>query len=256
MPPSAEASELPVFIVSMPRSGSTLVERIIHSHPQCFGAGEVPYLHNISRELSGRLHTDVRYPMCMTAATQEQIDIAAAEYLKTIKRLSPRAARITNKELRNYMHMGFAHALLPKARFIHVWRDPMDVCLSCYMERLAPGEAPFTSDLRNLGLYFREYVRLFRHWRQVLGADLLEINYEDLVSDQEAVSRRIIEFLDLPWDDACLEFHQSRRFDRTLSFDQVRRPMYRSSVGRGDRFGAVLDPLREALGPDLEHYRD
>jgi hypothetical protein len=137
--------------------------------------------------------------------------------------------------------------MLPSARIIHCRRDPLDMCLSCYMERLTSAQAPYADDLATLGLHHREHERLMAHWRDALAMPFLEIDYEDVVADQEGATRRLLEFCGLPWDDACLRFHEVERRDGTLSYDQVRRPLYASSVGRAERFGACLDPLRKAL---------
>jgi len=123
----------------------------------------------------------------------------------------------------------------------------VDTCLSCYLERLTPASSPWAADLHHLGLYYREYERLMTHWREAANVKMLEIDYEELCADSDAASHRIIDFCGLPWNDVCLRSHEGRGADTTLSYDQVRRPVYRTSVGRAERFGALLDPLREAL---------
>jgi len=240
-------SEVPVFIVGMPRSGSTLVERILATHPKVYGAGEIGTMHRIATELSTRLCSPRRYPECLVDIEPENVAAFAQSYLDQIASFSRSAARITNKDLGNHQHVGLIASLFPNARVIHTRRDPVDTCLSCFMERLRPASAPYAGDLRHLGLYYRQYERLMNHWRETLDVPILDLDYEEMVRDQEGVTRRLLEFCGLEWDDACLRYHETKRIDRTLSYDQVRRPVYDSSVGRAERFGARLDPLREAL---------
>ena len=141
--------------------------------------------------------------------------------------------------------------MLPQAKIIHVRRHPLDVCFSCFFANLSPMSHPFTTDLRSLGLYYRCYARLMDHWRGLPGINMLEIDYEGIVADQEGVSRRIIDFIGLPWDDACLRFHEAKRAVSTLSYDQVRKPMYKTAVARYKLYEKHLGPLKEALGDRL-----
>jgi len=251
LPRPAEPSETPIFIVGMLRSGSTLTERIIASHPSACGVGETSAMHLLINDLPSMIGTRERYPRFATQLTPAVVESAAETYLDALAKLvprNPRPVRIANKDLSNYRNLGLINVLFPRARVIHCRRQALDVCLSCYMERLTPVQAPYATDLTNLGCYYREYERLMDHWREVLDAPFLEIDYEDLVTNQEAVTRRLIDFCGLEWNDACLRFHETKRYDHTLSQDQVRRPLYRSSVNRADRYGPLLDPLRKALG--------
>ncbi len=201
----------------------------------------------IIREMPLRIESPSAYPACAADLTAEQIQSMSRSYLEEIEALAPRARRITDKALGNFHHLGLVNLLFPAGRVIHCRRDPLDTCLSCYLEPFMRGQCPPACNLRHLGLFYRQYERLMRHWQGVLDVRILEVDYEALVQDQEGMSRRIIEFCGLDWDDACLRFHETARRDRTLSYDQVRRPVYRSSVGRAERFGALLDPLRAAL---------
>jgi tetratricopeptide (TPR) repeat protein len=247
LPRPETRSDLPVFIVGMPRCGSTLTERILHAHPDVFGAGETPELHLVFDDLPKDLGSPRPFPDCLADLTPEAAERNATAYLDAMRAYDRKAKRIVNKHLGAWRHLGPMSVLFPAGRIIHCHRSPVDTCLSCYTERLTVASNPFSTDLATLGRYYREYERLMAHWRDVLDAPLLEVGYEDLVADQEPLSRSIIEFLGVAWDDACLRFHELKRHDNTLSYDQVRRPLYSSSVGRADRYGALLDPLREAL---------
>lgn len=252
LPQASDPSALPVFIVGMPRSGSTLTERIIHTHPDAHGAGEISHITSLVNRLQGHLGSMHPYPKCVEEITQVAIDEVAGAHLTELANLAPGAIRVVNKNLGNFLHLGLLQLLFPAARIIHCRRNAVDMCLSCYMERLTPASAPYATDLRALGLYHRAYQQLMDHWRDVLDFEMLEVDYERLVADQEHTTREILAFCGLPWDETCLRFHETKRHDRTLSFDQVRRPLYDSSVGRAERFGAHLDPLREALAGQSE----
>ncbi|MCP3904261.1 MAG: tetratricopeptide repeat protein [Planctomycetes bacterium] len=247
LPHPTTPTEVPVFIVGVPRCGSTLTERIIHAHPLAHGAGEHIAMFRITEEIAVRMGSAHPYPRCCEDLTQADVEALSAAYIEDIGASAPRVQRIANKDLGNYFHLGLIEVLFPRGRVIHCRRDVVDTCLSCYMEPLPPRMVPFASDLEMLGRYYREYERLMEYWRDVLEVPFLEVDYEALVNDQEATTRQIIDFCGLPWDDACLRFHEVRRAERTLSLDQVRKPVYRSSVGRAERFGAHLDPLRAAL---------
>jgi hypothetical protein len=169
------------------------------------------------------------------------------KYLEEFKKLCNGATRLVNKYLRNHHHVGLIWMLFPRGRIIHCRRDPMDACFSCYTSALSPIMHGYCSDLRHVGFYYLQYERLMAHWSQVLDYPVLDVQYEELIGNQEAVTRRILEFCDLPWDSRCLRFHQTRRAVRTLSYDQVRRPIYDTSVGRHKPFEAYLWPLKEVL---------
>jgi tetratricopeptide (TPR) repeat protein len=231
-------SERPVFIVGMPRSGTSLVEQILASHPDVYGCGELA-------EIS-RLVGDVTdYPAGLDSAT---IMPLAVRYLHHIARCTGTAPRVMDKMPLNFLHLGFIAALFPKARVIHCVRDALDVCFSCYAQDFQ-GNLPFTFDLEDLGNYYRDYERLMAHWRAVLPLPLLEVPYEDLVSGPEMVSHRMVEFCGLPWDERCLAYDRNPRAVHTASQLQVRQPIYKTSVGRWRRYASHLDRLIGAVGP-------
>ncbi|HEY2589211.1 MAG TPA: sulfotransferase [Tepidisphaeraceae bacterium] len=238
----------PVFIVGMPRSGSTLVEQVLASHPQVFGGGELPWVYRLWRRLYSRIGMfHVSEHEALARMSSQDADAVAAEYLGPLRALQPHAARIVDKNLSNFLHLGLIWALFPGARVIVCRRDPLDTCVSCYMTEFET-VLPFTCSLPAIGHFYRQYERLMSHWRQVLDLPILEIEYEAMVRDLEGHARRLIGFLGLPWDERCLLFHRNRRRVDTASRAQVRRPIYTSSVERWRRYERWLGPLRESLG--------
>jgi tetratricopeptide (TPR) repeat protein len=248
LPRAKTSSELPVFIACMPRSGSTLVEQIIHAHPKAFGAGEIPHLNDIVNNLQIHIESFQTYPACIADLRQEHVDRLSQQYLTDVAKLGRGAMRIANKHLRNYLHLGMIWVLFPKARIIHIRRDRLDNCFGCYMAALSPIEFPWASDLRSLGVAWRQYERLMDHWRNVLDLPMLEVQYEDLVENTEAQIRRIIDFCGLEWNDRCLRYWDVDRTVMTLSYDQVRQPIFKSAVKRYEKYEQFLGPLKEALG--------
>lgn len=246
LPRAETASERAVLIVGMPRSGSTLIEQIIDAHPDAFGAGEILEMPRLIMSLGERIGSTLPYPECVRDLDAQDVNALSRAYLDGLGRLDRRAARVCDKYLFNYEHLGLIQALLPKARIIHSRRDPLDTCLSCFVNKFAPGTPAFTGDLVHLGLRYNDYLALMGHWRRV-GVEMMEVDYERLVADQEAVSRAIIDYCGLPWDDACLRFFESGRRVITLSREQVTQPVYRRSVGRHERYGELLSPLQEVL---------
>jgi len=235
-------SEIPVFIVGMPRSGTTLVDRIVSAHPQAASAGELIDLEKIVIDLPRLLHHPRTLDLLLRldrATVQDQ----AERYLRRVERLGPGALRVTDKMPQNYFYLGFIAALFPRARVIHCRRDPLDTCFSCYTHNFAD----FSTSLEGLGLYYREYERLMAHWHAVLPLPMHEVQYEALVSRPEAAIHELIAFCGLPWSDSCLSFHENRRPVHTVSRMQVRRPVYTSALGRWRRYAAHLAPLIKAL---------
>lgn len=236
-------SELPVFIVGMPRSGTTLVEQILASHPQVHGAGELSTLRLIV-EGSGT------FPDFMQSVSREDLARLGRAYLARVTPLAQGKSRLVDKMPGNFFYSGLIPLILPGARIIHCRRDPVDTCLSCYTKQFA-GEQPFAYDLTELGTFYRAYEKLMTHWRDVLPpAHFIEVDYEAVVDDLEGEARRMVDFLGLPWDDACLKFHENRRVVRTASVNQVRQPVYATSKCRWRRYADHLGPLLAALGID------
>lgn len=245
---SKHDDRLPVFIVGMYRSGTTLLEQIVSCHSQVCGAGELVDMMGYALTLPERIGAKQDYPHCLEGLTQDVVDEISDRYLRKLRSLVRNdAVRVTDKMPLNYLHVGWIKLLLPQAIIIHCRRDPLDTCFSCYANAFSSMQG-FTTDLGELGRTYLQYDRLISHWRDELEIPMLEVQYEELVHNQEAVSRQVIEYLGLDWEEACLRFHESSRVTLTLSEGQVRQPMFKTSIGRANRFGANLDPLREALG--------
>lgn len=232
----ASDSQRPVFVVGMPRSGTTLVAQIIGSHHDAKAAGELAFW---AQAVHRNRNTLAREPFAATL-----IEKLEAEYLRLLTRISGGALRVVDKATVNFAYLGLIHSVFPRARVICLKRDPIDNCLSCYFQQFSPA-MNFTMDLEDLAVYYREYHRLMVHWRTVLPpGTLLEVPYAELVDDQEDWTRRILDFLGLPWDDRCLNFHQTERPVLTASAWQVRQKIYRTSVGRWRNYEKFIGPLR------------
>jgi len=232
---AAAESSRPAFIVGMPRSGTTLAEQILASHPAVFGGGEIRFWSKASAThawsgLGERAHVSLMRRL-------------ADDYLRLLEDLSPNALRVVDKMPENFMHLGLIHAAFPHARIIHMRRDPIDTCLSIYFQNFQAAHS-YANDLEDLAHYYTEYLRLMRHWRPILGEDaILDVPYEGLVKDQERWSRRMLEFLGLPWDPACLDFHRTSRAISTFSKWQARQEISNSSVGRWRHYEKFVGPL-------------
>ena len=242
-----DPSDLPVFVVGMPRSGTTLVEQILASHPQVHGAGELKTMQAMVDRISGPDLRPLGFPQLLATLLPHDLAPLGRTYVEQVAPLAPQQQRIVDKMPANFLYVGLIHLMLPNARIIHCRRDPVDTCLSCY-SKLFQGEQKFSYDLQELGQFYRGYESLMAHWRGLLPAErLIEVRYEDVVNDIEDEARRLIGFLGLDWDEACLEFHQNRRQVRTASLHQVRQPLYRSGIGRWKAYAGQLSPLLEAL---------
>lgn len=232
--------DLPVFVLGMPRSGTTLVEQILASHAGVQGAGELSTLNRLVEALGP-------YPETVGKLTPTDLQTLGHRYVERVRPLAAGKRRVVDKMPSNFLFAGLIALALPQARIIHVRRDPVDTCLSCYT-KLFTREQLFSYDLTELGRFYRDYDRLMAHWRAVLPADrFLEVRYEDLVADLEGQSRRMVSFIGLDWDPACLGFHQTRRIVRTASVNQVRQPVFNSSIGRWKSYAPYLGPLLTAL---------
>lgn len=241
----------PVFIVSMPRSGSTLVEQILSSHPQVVGGDELPSLQRVMLRWSAKLSPADRTPQAYLSALQRDATQLGEAYLEDARRYVGDSEYFTDKLPRNFQHLGTVRLILPEARVIHVMRDPIDTCLSIYKYNF--GEAVgYAYDFGTLARYYRLYRRVMAHWKTVFPGWILDVRYEDLVTDPVSQVRRILEFCGLPWNENCLKFHETNRSVSTLSATQVRQPLYSSAVQRWRKYERHLGPLIEALGPYRE----
>lgn len=238
------ASDLPVFIVGMPRSGTTLVEQILASHPQVHGAGELTFFPAEVPRRAGRAGFPAAYAAGLDAVPGARE--LAARYLDLLASLAPDRRRVTDKMPYNFLYLGVIAALLPRARVVHCRRHPLATCFSLYTRELA-GSHPYAHDLADLASAYAGYARLMAHWHAVLPVPLLDLDYEALVEDAEGQVRRLLAFLQLPWDPACLAFHRSARRVTTASQWQVRRPLYREGLDHWRHHATALAPLRAAL---------
>jgi tetratricopeptide (TPR) repeat protein len=240
-----EGAPVPVLIVGMPRSGTTLVEQMLASHPKVFGAGELPDLPTLTAGLRGAGGSD--YPDCIAAIDRAALSACGEAYVDGLRRRAPDAACVTDKLPANFAHLGFACLAVHGVRIVHVRRDPLDTCLSCFSKLFAQDQLHFAYDLAELGRYYRAYVRLMEHWRAVLPPGvMLELQYEEVVADPEPHARRLLAHCGLEWDAACLRFYETRRPVRTLSAGQVREPLFRRSIGRARPYREWLAPLIDA----------
>ena len=239
------SSRAPIFVVGMPRSGTSLVEQILASHSQVAGGGELKVLPSLVDELDGRTRT--RFPDVVVDLTPQETLHLGESYLAEAARQVPHRPRFTDKLPDNFLHLGLLHLVLPGATIVHCIRDPVDTCVSCFKVNFATGMG-FAYDLRELGRHYRLYDALMGHWRAILPGRFLDVPYETLVSSPEAEIRKLLEFCDLAWEDGCLGFHNTARAVRTASAAQIRQPIYTSSVGRWKRYERHLAPLLEALG--------
>jgi tetratricopeptide (TPR) repeat protein len=239
-------SELPVFIIGMPRSGTTLVEHIISSHPQIYGAGELEMIRFIEKIITKHFTQINSYPECITLCDQSTLSTYTAMYIEELKSLSSDSIRITDKMPSNFLRVGLIKTLFPKARVIHCRRSAMDVCLSIYLNYFVHGNK-YSFELTEIGKYYLDYERLMKHWLELFPSDIFEVQYEELVKDQENNSKRLIEFLGLGWDEQCNKFHENIRQVKTASNTQVRQPIYTNSISRWKNYEKHLEPLKEIL---------
>ncbi len=245
-------SNLPIFIVGMPRSGSSLIEQILSSHPLVHGAGEIDTFQAVAVAMQwpyeGYLHRDAIGAVRPSEPPPRHFRIRGAAYVKAVRELNPRARRVVNKALGNYLNIGMIHLCLPNAIVIHSARDPVDTCLGCYKRHFVTGNET-TYDLALLGQHYQEYRKAMAHWQRVLPGRVVDVVYEELVADPEGQIGRLLELCGLPWDERCLRSHENARPVRTASWIQVRQPIYRSALQRWRRYEKHLAPLFEALGP-------
>jgi len=248
-------SSLPIFILGMPRSGSTLIEQILSSHPMVHGAGELTTLHETIVDMrwpfEGYLQRGPEgglQPSPPPKPANRYFRELGAAYVKALRGYSARAQRITDKMPDNYFDLGMIHLCLPNAVILHSVRDPVDTCLGCYRQIFATGHET-TYDLALMGKTYVLYRRLMEHWQRVLPGRVIDVVYEKLVADPETEIRRIVAACGLPWNDACVRFYENERPVTTASSSQVRQPIFKGAVQRWRRYEKHLGPLLDALGP-------
>lgn len=235
-------SSTPIFIVGMPRSGTSLAEQVLASHRQVHGAGELPAL---QRAVASRftLAGGVDYSKGVAAATAEDFEHIAVHYLQELAALGGDAPRVTDKLPTNFLNVGLISVVFPKATVIHCSRDPRDTCFSIFKHSFSARGHDYAYDLEELGTYYNLYADMMAHWHAVAPITIHELRYEEMIGNQEETTRALLAACDLPWDPACLEFHKTARPVATISADQVRRPIYSSSIGRWKQHEDALAPL-------------
>ena len=239
----------PIFIVGLPRSGSTLLEQILASHSQVDGTSELPDISMIAQGLT-EPKTGRVFPSCMTDMAPEELSRLGQQYLTQIQRHRGKRPFFTDKMPNNFAYTGFIKAILPNAKIIDARRHPMDSCFGSFKQHFAKGQT-FTYDLFELGEFYLEYDRMMAHWNTVLPGQVLRVQYENVVDNLEEEVKRILTFCELPFEAGCVNFHETERAVRTASSEQVRQPIYTGALATWKRFGSHLDELRQTLGPVL-----
>lgn len=242
----------PIFIVGLPRAGSTLLEQILASHSQVDGTFELPNILAMAHRLrrGKRAGAVSAYPDILFELSSEQLQELGSKYIEDTQIHRGDAPFFTDKMPNNFRHIGLIHLILPNARIIDARRDAMACCFSGYKQLFAEGQE-FTYGLEEIGRYYRDYVELMEHWDTVLPGKILRVQYEDVIADLESQVRRVLDFCGLPFEKQCVEFHKTERSVRTASSEQVRRPIYDSGLEQWRHYEALLDPLKAALGPAL-----
>lgn len=258
VPRAADRSVTPIIIAGRPRSGTTLVEKILDAHPRITGIGESRVLFHVVVEMPGLIGAPIPFPANLPRLTQQHIDHLAGRYREHVRQVAGKASMVADKSLNNLEALGLIQLLLPNARVVCCQRDPLDLCFSCFTEDLRTHS--YTTDLRALGVTQIWADRLMRHWKENLDLPFLDVSYEALVNDQEAQTRRLIEFCGVPWDDRCLRHHEAASGSGprdlasapTLSHNQARQAVYKSAVGRAAKFEKHLAPLHQGFAEGRE----
>ena len=237
--------DTPIFIIGMLRSGSSLLEQILASHPQVYGGGELEDLKQIVIHFSEKL-TGNKFPNGVAKLSSENLERLGDDYIRRVRRYSDRAKYVTDKMLTNFRYVGMIRLILPNAKIIHCKRDPMDTCLSIFQKSFT-GVHKYAYNLVELGEYYKLYQELMQDWHSIMPGYIFDIQYEDIVRDQEGETRKLLAYCDLPWNEACLSFHQTIRPVRTASASQVRQPIYNNSVKRWKRYEKQLGTLFDIL---------
>jgi hypothetical protein len=238
-------SELPVFIVGMPRSGTTLVEQILSSHALVHGAGEIEAFPGVMLSITEELGHAGPPPECISLIDRKLAAKYSAQYLQELQQYNPMARRITDKLPGNFVRIGLIKTLFPDARIVHCQRNPLDNCVSLFFHYFTALTCSF--ELTELGQYYLDYQRLMSHWQSLFPGEIFNVQYEELVTDQERVSKQLVDYLGLEWDEKCVDFHNNERNVLSPSNMQVRQPMYMNSIIRWKQYEEFLQPLIEVL---------
>jgi len=244
---SENTSDLPIFIVGMPRSGTSLAEQILASHSSVYGAGELENIHNMVQKIASDIKPTNSYPQCLDNLSVKYATNIATEHLSTLQDMSPESAKIVDKMPHNFLGLGTINLLFPNATVIHCLRSSIDVCLSIYFQHFNKHHS-YSNSLEMLGKYYNLYADLMEHWKNTLDINFIELRYENVISNPEQEIRSLLEKCNLEWEPACLEFHKNKRTVMTPSYDQVRRPIYTSSVEKWRKYEPFIEELINNLG--------
>jgi tetratricopeptide (TPR) repeat protein len=240
-------SNSPIFILGMPRSGTSLVEQIISSHSEVYGAGELGNINDIITKNSGKLSMP-NFPDGIEKLKKYDFRKLGSLYIQSLAKIAPDSPYITDKMPNNFWYIGIIKLILPNAKIIHCTRNPIDTCLSIY-QKLFNSKLTYAYDLEELGQFYNLYKELMEHWHSILPeGSILDISYEELVNNQEQQTKRMLEYCNLPWDESCMTFHQNKRAVNTASVLQVREPIYKHAIERWKPYEKYLQPLIETLG--------
>jgi len=246
LPSSNNNTDVPIFVVGMPRSGTSLVEQILSSHPHISGAGELSEIGDFARQYIPDELKHQSYPLFASGLSSEELNMLAEEYLNKLHIYADESTYITDKMPQNYLYLGLIRQLFPNAKVIHCVRSPLDTVLSIYFQYFSTSHT-YSFDLQNIAHNYKQYQRLMKHWIEVLGLPILDVSYVDLVNQFEDTCRKAIDFLNLEWDESCLTFYRSNRQVTTASFDQVRSPIYKSSLERWKHYEDFMGPVKNIL---------
>jgi hypothetical protein len=235
----------PVFIVGMPRSGTTLIEQILSSHSEVCGAGELAYLGEIAEQAIPD-KKDIRYPECINHLSAEKLTQLSENYLAKLTTHGDGSKHISDKMPHNFMYVGLIQKLFPNCKIIHCLRNPLDVCLSIYFHNFNQNH-PYTDQLSNLGHYYNQYRRLMKFWKSQYDDLIIEVSYEELLTDAESNVIKILKHVGLEWQDSCLKYYENKRTVSTPSYSQVNQPLYTASMERWRNYAAHIDELKAAI---------
>ncbi|MEX2489875.1 MAG: sulfotransferase [Pseudomonadales bacterium] len=250
---SGHESRQPIFVVGMPRSGTTLVEQILSSHSMVYGAGELNDMKFVVRSAAETSRIKQGYPNCVPGLSKPQYRRLGLEYLDRVSSILPEGDfdRVVDKHPLNFQFVGLIFSMFPNARVIHTIRDPLDTCLSCFFQNFTKGQN-YSFDLIKLAHFYNDYRRLMEHWNSLYEGKILAVSYEALLEDQKRETTRLLEYCDLEFEDACLNYFETKRVVKTASFMQVRQPIYKTSQNRWRNYAEQLKPVAEILGIPIE----
>ena len=243
----------PIFIVGLPRSGSTLIEQILSSHSKVEGTMELPNILNMARELGTGTKDQTNYPEVLSKLSKNEIESLGKKYLSETKFIRSSLPIFIDKMPNNFSHIGLIHLILPNAKIIDARRNPLDTCFSCYKQLFARGQM-FTYDLNEIARYYVNYIKLMDHWDEVLPGKVHKVAYEDMVQNQEQETRKLLNYCNLPFEEQCLKFYETKRAVKTASSEQVRQPIYERSLQLWKHYEEYLDQLKLGLSPLKERF--